>query len=256
MKIMRLKDKVALVTGGSRGIGAEIVKTFSKEGATVYLNYNNNESKARSISEIYNNVKLIKADVSQREQVSKMIEYIKEDIGFLDILVNNAGIMLNMPILEYDEAKVRKMFDVNLFGTIYTTIESAKIMREGSSIINIASNAGIGTSFMNTTYYSLTKAAVINFTKRVALELANIKIRCNAIAPGWIETDLTIGARSREETEQLKKFLVENTTIGRWGSVEDVAKVALFLATEDSGYVNGQVIVVDGGRKDYLTHSI
>jgi len=256
MKIMRLKDKVALVTGGSRGIGAEIVKTFSKEGATVYLNYNNNESKARSISEIYNNVKLIKADVSQREQVSKMIEYIKEDIGFLDILVNNAGIMLNMPILEYDEAKVRKMFDVNLFGTIYTTIESAKIMREGSSIINIASNAGIGTSFMNTTYYSLTKAAVINFTKRVAVELANRKIRCNAIAPGWIETDLTIGARSREETEQLKKFLVENTTIGRWGSVEDVAKVALFLATEDSGYVNGQVIVVDGGRKDYLTHSI
>ncbi len=256
MKNMKLEGKVALVTGGSRGIGAEIVKTFASEGATVYLNYNASESKARAISENFKNVRLVKADVSKREEVSKMVKQIKEESGFLDILVNNAGIMLNMPLLEYDESKVKKMFDINLFGTIYTTVEAARIMKEGSVIINIASNAGIGTSFNNTTYYSLTKAAVINFTKRAALELASKRIRCNAIAPGWIETDLTIGARSKEETENLKKFLEENTTIGRWGNVEDVAKVALFLATEDSGYVNGQVIVVDGGRKDYLTHSV
>ncbi len=253
---MRLKDKIALVTGGSRGIGAEIVREFASEGAFVYLNFNNNELKARAIEKDFENVKAIKGDVSKREDMRKIVSEIEKDKGELDILVNNAGVMLNMPILEYNEEYVRKMFDINVFGTVYTTIEAARIMRPGSSIINIASNAGIGTSFINTTYYSMTKAAVINFTKRAALELSGKKIRVNGIAPGWIKTDLTIGARSQEETRQLIRFLEENTTIGRAGNVEDVARVALFLASDDSRYVNGQIIVVDGGRKDYLTHSI
>lgn len=253
---MRLKGKIALVTGGSRGIGAQIVKEFASEGAFVYLNFNTNELKAREIEKGFQNVKALKGDVSRRQDIKGIIEEVKEEYGALDILVNNAGIMLNMPLLDYNEDQVRRMFDVNVFGTIYMTIEAAKIMKPGSSIVNIASNAGIGTSFMNTTYYSMTKAAIINFTKRAALELSSKKIRVNGIAPGWIETDLTINARSPEETKQLRKFLEENTTIGRPGNVDDISKVALFLASDDSRYVNGQIIVVDGGRKDYLTHSI
>lgn len=253
---MKLKNRVALVTGSSRGIGAEISRTFSVEGARIYLNFNSNENKAKQIAEDYDNIIPIKGDVSRRSDVSNIIKKIKDESGRLDILVNNAGIMINMPLLEFHEVSVRKMFDVNIFGTIYSTVEAAKIMPPGSTIINIASNAGIGTSFMNTTYYSMTKAAIINFTKRAALELSDKRIRVNAIAPGWIATDLTLGDRSLEEAEELKKFLEKNTTIGRWGEVKDVARVALFLASEDSAYINGQTIVVDGGRKDYLTHSL
>lgn len=253
---MKLKGRIALVTGGSRGIGAEIVKEFHEEGAFVYLNYNKSESKAKEMENEFDRIRSVKGDVSNRNDLKDIVKIIEDEKGGLDILVNNAGIMVNIPLLEYKDDIVRRMFEVNMYGTIYSTLESVRIMRPGSAIINIASNAGIGTSFMNTTYYSMTKAAVINFTKRAALELSDKKIRVNGIAPGWIETDLTIGARTEKETSLLKRFLEENTTIGRWGYVQDVARVAVFLASDDSQYINGQIIVVDGGRKDYLTHSI
>jgi len=251
----RLKDKVVFITGGSKGIGKEIATKFKEEGANVAITYNSSKENLRNLEEA--GITVLKCDVTVRNEIRDAVSIIKEKYGRLDILVNNAGIMLNMPFEEFDEYKVRKMIDTNIMGVIYTTLESLELLKSSKGkIINIASNAGIGTAFTNTTFYSMTKAAVIMLTKRMAFDFSKFHIIVNGIAPGWIETDLTIKARSPEETMKIKEFLTKNTTIGRYGNVEDVSKVALFLASSDSDYMNGQILLVDGGRTDYLSHSL
>lgn len=253
--MVRLNNKVALITGGSKGIGRSIALKFREEGAQVLITYNTSREMAENLTD--KGIEIKKCDVTNRSEVREAVAFAREKFGRLDILVNNAGIMLNMPFEEFDELKVRKMIDTNVMGLIYSTLESLEMLQESQGkIINIASNAGIGTAFNNTTFYSMTKAAVINLTKRMAFDLSKYRIRVNAIAPGWIETDMTTFARRPEETGRIKEFLKSNTTIGRYGNVDDVSKVAIFLASDDSEYMNGQVLLVDGGRIDYLSHSI
>jgi len=251
----RLGGKVALITGGSKGIGREIAIRFKEEGAGVVITYNSSREMALTLEK--GGIKIVKCDVTKRNEVKGAIEFVKKEFGRLDILVNNAGIMLNMPFEDFDENKVRKMIDTNIMGVIYSTLESLEMLKKSQGkIINIASNAGIGTAFSNTTFYSMTKASVINLTKRMAFDFSKYGVRVNSIAPGWIETDLTTYARTPEETERIKNFLEKSTTIGRYGKVDDISKVAVFLASDESDYINGQVLLVDGGRTDYLAHSI
>jgi len=251
----RLEGKVAIITGGSKGIGREIALKFKEEGASVVITYNSSREMAINLEK--DGIKIVKCDVTKRNEVKEAVNFVDREFSKLDILVNNAGIMLNMPFEDFDENKVRRMIDTNVMGVIYSTLESLELLKKShGKIINIASNAGIGTAFSNTTFYSMTKASVINLTKRMAFEFSKYGIRVNSIAPGWIETDLTTFARTPEETKKIKDFLEKSTTVGRYGRVDDVSKVAVFLASDESDYMNGQVLLVDGGRTDYLAHSI
>jgi len=199
----------------------------------------------------------IRCDVSRRDEVRKAVEFVRDRLGDANVLVNNAGIMHLMPFEEYNEELFNRMIDVNVKGIIYTTLEFLpQLKRTKGVIINIASNAGIGTALEGTTYYAITKAAVIILTKRMAFELGKYGIRVNAIAPGWVETDMTTANRSPEEVEKVKALVRSRTMLNMTGVPEDIANVALFLASEDARYITGQTLVVDGGRIDYLTHSV
>ncbi|MCY0859739.1 MAG: glucose 1-dehydrogenase [Sulfolobaceae archaeon] len=252
-----IRGKVVLVTGGSRGIGKEISRHFHMYGAKVAINYNSSKEEALKLKqELGNNAEIYKADVSKREEVRRMVKEIEETLGKVNILVNNAGVMYAFPFEQYDEEKFNKMWDINFKGTLYTTLEVLPHMKEnkGGVIINIASNAGIGTAFEGTTFYAISKAAVIMLTKRLAFELGKYGIRVNAIAPGWVETDMTIGGKSPEEIVKIEEFMKARTSLRMVGKPEYIAKFALFLAVAD--YLTGQVIVIDGGRLDNLTHSV
>jgi 3-oxoacyl-[acyl-carrier protein] reductase len=163
-----------------------------------------------------------------------------------------------MPFEKFDEEKYEKMLRVNLNGVIYMTYELLPLLKNAgnASIVNIASNAGIGTAAEGTTFYAVTKAGVIILTRRLAFELGKYGIRVNAVAAGWIETHMTIGGKSEEEVEKLREYLRNKTVLHTTGKPEDVAHVVSFLVSENARYITGQVIVVDGGRIDNLTHSV
>ena len=199
----------------------------------------------------------IRCDVSRRDEVRKAAEIVRDRFGDVNVLINNAGIMYLMPLEEFNEELFDRMMGVNVKGIIYMTLELLpQLKRTRGVIINIASNAGIGTAFEGTTYYAITKASVITLTKRMAFELGKYGIRVNAIAPGWVETDMTTANRSPEEIEKVKALVRSRTMLNMTGVPEDIANVALFLASEDARYITGQTLVVDGGRIDYLTHSV
>ncbi|MEM3222064.1 MAG: SDR family oxidoreductase, partial [Saccharolobus sp.] len=168
------------------------------------------------------------------------------------------GIMLLMPFEQFDEEKYEKMLRINLNGTIYVTYEFLPLLKNSKNgvIINIASNAGIGTAAEGTTFYAITKAGVIILTKRLAFELGKYGIRVNAVAPGWTETDMTLGGKSEEEIEKLRETFKNKTVLATTGKPEDIANVVLFLASDEARYITGQIIVADGGRIDNLTHSL
>ena len=253
---LSIKGMKVLVTGAGKGIGKEIATTLAKEGAMVAANYS--KTTPEFDDSISDKVKTYRADISSRDQVRKMAEQVREEMGGLDGLVNNAGIWYLFPFEEFDEAKFDAIMNTNLKGTIYTTMEFLPDLKKSNraSVVNIASNAGIGTSALNTTAYSISKAAVIMFTKRMALEMEKYRIRFNAVAPGWIKTDLTIGGKSMSEIEAMEKSFIERSTVCRTGKPEDVAGLVSYLISDKSSFMNGQVLVIDGGRKDNLTHSL
>ncbi len=252
-----LNGKVVLVTGASRGIGRAIAIEFARYGAKVVANYSSSEEKAMELKRAQPGIEVFKADVSKREEVKKMVNAIASSIGRVDVLVNNAGMLWLSPFEEFDEQQFERMWNVNFMGAVYVTLEALPHMKKnGGSIINIASNAGIGTAAYGTTFYAITKAALIMLTKRLAFELGRYKIRVNAIAPGWTETDMTIGGRSPEEIMQLESSFRNRSELGDVGTPEDVARLAVYLGSDYSRFMTGQVIVIDGGRIDNLTHSV
>lgn len=246
----------ALVTGGTRGIGRAIVEAFLNEGYKVATLYHGSEDKANELRK--KGVLAIKCDVGDRKQVREAKEIIEKEFPELDVLVNNAGIWYLMPFEQFDEEKYERMLRVNLNGMIYVTYEFLPLLKksEEASIVNIASNAGIGTAAEGTTFYAITKAGVIILTRRLAFELGKYGIRVNAVAPGWIETDMTIGGKSEEEIEKLRENFRNRTMLHTTGKPEDVANIVVFLASKKARYITGQVIVADGGRIDNLTHSL
>ena len=252
-----LKDKIALITGASRGIGRAIAELFNKEGARIAINYNKDEKSAMELKNTLNNSEIFRADVSSHEDVKSMVSKIHEKMGPIDILVNNAGVLRSISWDEFDDEKINELMSVNLMGPIYAVKECLNdLKKKHGIIINIASNAGVGTAAKNTSFYSITKAGVIMLTKRLALDFMDYGIRVNAIAPGWVESDMTIGGKTEKERKDLEDFFISRTTLKMFGRPEYIAEAALFLATEKSKYMNGQVMVVDGGRIDNLTHSV
>jgi 3-oxoacyl-[acyl-carrier protein] reductase len=262
-KNMRLKDKVALITGASKGIGREIALTFAREGSNVIVNYSKNKDKANEVvNEIIKMGRTaicIQANVGEKDEVLKMVEEGTKNFRKIDILVNNAGIRWKTPnILLVSDEEWKNALGVNLLGTYYCVQAAAPFMinQRYGKIINISSIGGIGTTSGASVAYATSKSAVIILTRRVAYELGKYNINVNAIAPGMIKTDMPSVGRSKGELEKILKEKTRLAALRRIGKPKDIANVALFLASEESSFITGQVIVVDGGRFDYLSHGI
>ena len=240
---MRLEGKVALVTGASRGIGRAVALAFAGEGCDVAVNYVKSESQAgevvADIQATGRRAIAVEADVSQKDEVEHMVEQAAEILGGIDILVNNAGIVLPFNFDEPDYDIWQRMVDVNVRGVLLCSRAVAEGMRirGGGKIINIVIRETKGSLD-----YTMTKAAAGVLTRGLAKQLAP-DILVNAIAPGYIDTGY-ISAMSPEEQEWLR----EHIPLKRWGQPEDVAKVAVFLASDDAGWMTGTTILVDGGE--------
>lgn len=241
-----LQDKVALITGASRGIGRATALLAAENHASVVVNYNGSESEAERLVDQITEQGLsairIKADVSQEDEVKRMFREIKDRFGRIDILVNNAGIMYNNLVMLTRIDELNRMYDINCKGTFLCTQHAAKMMMRNNfgRIINTSSIVGTHGNHGQAAY-SASKSFIIGFTTSTAKELGRYNITVNAIAPGLIATDLT-----RDLKEEVKNELIGNVALGRIGTPEDVAKVALFLASPLGDYVSGQVIGVDG----------
>ena len=243
-----LKGKVALITGSVRGIGKAISLCFAKAGADVVINYTSDTSEREAkelveeISQMGVKVIAIKADISKSGEAKNLIAEAIKTFGKLDILVNNAGITKDMLLLRMSEQEFDKVIEVNLKGTFNCTKEASRaMMKAGGSIINMTSVVGLSGN-AGQSNYAASKAGVIGFTKSVAKEFAGKKLRVNAIAPGFIETDMT-----HVLADRVKEDVMRNIPMKRFGMSDEVAKVALFLASDLSSYVTGEVIRVDGG---------
>lgn len=257
MQFEDLSGKVVLVTGASKGLGKAMAVEFNRYGAKVAANYNASREKAQELKKDNPEIEIFKADVSDRKQVRDMIGSIIATFGRIDIIVNNAGVWKLQAFEEFDESAFERMWRVNLLGAVYATLEALPYLKKnGGSIINIASNAGVGTAANGTTLYAITKASLIMLTKRLAFELGQYGIRVNAIAPGWTKTDLTVGGRSSDEVDQLESYFRSRSELHTIGSPEDIARLAVYLGSDYSRFMTGQVIVIDGGRVDNLTHSL
>lgn len=238
-----LRGKIAIVTGASRGIGRAIAYIFAKEGASLILNSTSDEIHhvAKDLTKRGTKVFTIQGDIKENKVVLEITRKAKEEFGKVDILVNNAGIF-SLSILGLIKVEdMKKVFDVNVVSVINLTQYISRLMQPGSSIINISSLAGVkGAEGLSV--YSASKGAVSAFTLAAAKELAHREIRVNAIAPGYINTKLLeqIPAKSKEKN-------IANIGLKRLGEADDVAKCALFLASDASSYITGQIIGVDGG---------
>jgi len=243
---LKLKGKVALITGASRGIGAQIAKDFAKQGAKVVVNYHNNQQKADAIvAEIVKQGGLaiaVQADVSQQSGIDTLVKQTCVAFGGVDILVNNAGWATLERLQDITLDDTKKQFELNVFGPIFLTQKVSAIMPQGSVIINVSSIAAKGGA--GGSIYCATKAAINTLTKCYAAELGDKGIRVNAIAPGAVETDLYIEAGLvKREAE-----IIAQTPLKRLGQPHDIASLALFLASEDSSWITGEVIQISGGR--------
>jgi 3-oxoacyl-[acyl-carrier protein] reductase len=242
-----LNGKVALVTGGSRGIGKAIALSLAKNGANVVVNYSGNEAAALEVVEEITalGVKAIayKANVSNSEEVAQLVKNTVDEFGSIDILVNNAGITRDGLLLRMKDADWDDVINTNLKGVFNCIKSAAKFMtrQRNGRIINISSVVGqIGNpGQMN---YVAAKAGVLGLTKTAAKELASRNITVNAIAPGFIETDMT-----NELNEQIRNSMLTNIPLQSFGQPEDIANAVVFLATDASRYITGQTINVDGG---------
>lgn len=242
-----LENKVALVTGASRGIGRAIAISLASYGATVIVNYFGSKEKAETVVEEIrdNGGKAIayQANVADETAVKEMFDYIIAEFKTLDILVNNAGITKDNLILKMTEEEFDKVIDTNLKGVFYCLKQATKIMlkQKQGAILNISSVSGIHGN-PGQVNYSASKAGVIGMTKTLAKELGSRGIRVNAIAPGYIKTDMTEVLK-----EEIKRKVTEAVPLRRLGEPEDIAEMASFLVSPKASYITGQVIEVDGG---------
>jgi 3-oxoacyl-[acyl-carrier protein] reductase len=243
-------NKVVLVTGSSRGMGAAILEAFAKAGATCIVNYFNDpdgvnrkdaEQTAQRIRDLKVPVHLIEADVRSYDSVQALIKKVVELAGGLDILVNNAGILRDRTVKKMTADDWQAVIGTNLDGVFYCSKLGAEVLRDGGRIVNIASISAIA-GFHGQANYAAAKAGVIALTKVMSKELAKRGITVNAVAPGVIQTPMLGGMKPEVLAEYEKQI-----PVGRVGRPEDVAHVVLFLACEESGYITGQALPITGG---------
>ncbi|MEE2778218.1 MAG: glucose 1-dehydrogenase [Acidobacteriota bacterium] len=256
-----LAGHVALVTGGSRGIGRATCALLARRGATVAVNYRAQEAAAKQVVEEISaaggTAVPVCADVGDREGVEEMVKAISSEIGPVDILVNNAGIMNGGTLLDFKEADLDAMWQTNVKGNLFCAAAVAPGMKhEGwGRIVNVASNAGIGTAMPGTTLYAATKAAALILTKRMAFELGSGGITVNAVLPGYTRTDMTMAGRTEEAIERTRERLDASSVLERGiGEPEEIAEVIGFLVSPGASFLTGQLLLADGGRTDYLAH--
>lgn len=244
---INLQDKVALVTGGSRGIGRATALALVQAGASVVVNYRGNQAAADELVNLIEKADgralAVQADVAQPEDVERLFKQTIDSFGRLDILVNNAGVTRDTLLLRMKETDFDTVVNTNLRGTYLCTRAALRPMTKarGGRIINISSVVGI-IGNAGQANYSAAKAGLIGFTKATAREMASRHITVNAIAPGYIDTEMTSGLG-----DQIKAAILENVPLGRLGTPEDIAGVVCFLASDLAAYITGQTIIVDGG---------
>ena len=242
-----LKDKVALITGGGRGIGRSICESFAENGCNVAFTYNNSHEAAENLVKELNKydvkVKSYKSDASDHDKSLELIDNVISDFDRIDVLVNNAGITKDNLLMRMSPSDFKDVVNVNLGSVFNLTKSSIKVFlkQKGGSIINISSIVGIKGN-AGQSNYAASKAGIIGFSKSIALELGSRNIRCNVVAPGFIETDMT-DSLSEDVLEKWK----ESIPLKRSGKPNDVGSACVFLASDLSSYITGQVLQVDGG---------
>ena len=240
---MRLKGKVAIVTGGARGIGLGVTRRFQEEGAEVVV-------AQRNVTDLPKGVHGVQTDLRKSKEIKLLIEYVSDTFDTVDVLVNNAGVMFEEHVTTMTEEQWDAMLSVNLRAPFLLTKHVAPLMVNsgGGSIVNIGSIEGVAANPKHAAYCA-SKAGIHGMTRALAVDLGVSGIRVNAIAPGWIETDLVKKYISEvEDREAFWESLKALHPSRRLGQIEDIGNVAVFLASAESSFVNGQVIVADGGR--------
>lgn len=239
--------KVALVTGGSRGIGKQVALKFAEEGYNIVINYVSDKTDIQELRKEFEDknieVLIVKTDVTSYEESENMIKQVIEKFGRIDVLVNNAGITKDTLLMRMKEEDFDKVIQVNLKGTFNITkaVIPFMIKKKEGKIVNLSSVVGV-TGNAGQCNYSASKAGIIGFTKSLARELASRNIRVNAVAPGFIQTDMT-----NVLSENIKENINNQIPLKRMGTAKEVANVIYFLGTEESSYITGQVINIDGG---------
>lgn len=247
---MKLKNKTAIVTGSSKGLGKAIAIGLAQEGAKVLINYNASEEQARDvvqeIESLGSSALMYKANTSIKDEVDNMVSFAEETWGTIDILVNNAGIMYNTPFLEIPEAEWDHLISTNVKGYFLCGQAVGKVMKKHNKgkIINISSTRQVQ-AWPGNAHYCTSKGAIYMMTRAMAVELAPLGIQVNSIAPGTFITDLN---RKNFSDEQTRAARIQNIPVGRLGEPEELVGAAVLLASGESDFINGASIMIDGGQ--------
>ena len=252
--------KTALVTGASRGIGKAIALRLAKDGFAVAVNYRTRAAEANAVVEAIlasgGRAIAIQADVQDAGQVAHMADAVRASLGDPEILINNAGVVSRGDLDDFDFSQMNAMRGTNVDGLVHVTRAMIGGMRAAGygRIVNLTSVAAHGTAMAGTTFYAATKAAVSVLTRRFAMDLGPHGITVNAIAPGFILTDMVSDGRTAEQIDQVCSGIAGKTMVRRVGRPDEIANAVSFLASEQSGFITAQILTVDGGRMDYITH--
>jgi len=257
----RLNQRVALVTGAARGIGRAIALKLSSQGAHVAIHYRSNaelaESLALKVRADGSKALVISGDLSVENQARSVVNQVTADLGPIEFLVNNAVAFVPGELADLNDPEMEMMWRTNVGGPIHLTRFVADGMKERrfGRIVNVVSAAGFGTSVSGTTFYAATKAALSILTRRFAMELGPYGITVNAVSPGFIPTEGSLRGAEDEAARQRIEFFAKRAMLRRVGCPEDIAHAVGFLVSPEASFITAQILTVDGGRMDYISHS-